>query len=133
MKKTLLFILLGFLGMSLYAQTQFETKYKDLPKDTQKYVSKNYDGWTIDKCVMGESAKQKMTFCEVYATKGTEKVKLIFDKDGQFVKKEIVAEQTKAPAAAPATAPAAVPAAVPAVAPAAAPAVAAPAAAPDTA
>jgi len=103
-------MLLGFMGISLFAQTTFEGKYKDLPKDTQKYISKNFDGWTIDKCMVSENAKQKMTSCDVFVSKGTEKFKLIFDKDGEFVKKEAV----KAPAAAaPAVAPAAAPVAVP--------------------
>lgn len=123
MKKTLLIMLLGFMGISLFAQTTFEGKYKDLPKDTQKYVSKNFDGWAVDKCMVSENAKQKMTSCDVYVSKGTEKFKLIFDKDGEFVKKEAI--NTPAPAAA---APAAAaPAAAPAVAP-----VAAPTAVPDT-
>ena len=38
---------------------------------------------------MSESEKGKMTTCEVYASKGTEKVKLIFDKDGAFEKKKL--------------------------------------------
>ena len=122
MKKTLLIIVFGFLGLSLFAQTTFEEKFKELPKDTQKYISKNFDGWTVDKCMVSENAKGKMTSCDVFISKGTEKSKLIFDKDGEFVKKEAVTEQPKAapaPAAAPAVAPAApvAPAAAPVVAP----------------
>ena len=117
MKKTLLIIVLGFLGLSLFAQTTFEEKFKELPKDTQKYISKNFDGWTVDKCMVSENAKGKMTSCDVFISKGTEKFKLIFDKDGEFVKKEAVTEQPKAPAAAaPVAAPPVAPAA-PAVAP----------------
>jgi hypothetical protein len=98
MKKTLLFILLGFMGLSLFAQTTFETPFKELPKDAQKYVSKTYPGWTVDKCVQEDNAKQKMTSCDVFVSKGTEKLKLIFDKDGEFVKKEVVTEPAKVPA-----------------------------------
>ena len=117
MKKTLLIIVFGFLGLSLFAQTTFEEKFKELPKDTQKYISKNFDGWTVDKCMVSENAKGKMTSCDVFISKGTEKFKLIFDKDGEFVKKEAVTEQPKAPAAAaPVAAPPVAPAA-PAVAP----------------
>jgi len=50
----------------------------------------------------GDNAKGKMTSCEVFVSKGTEKVRLIFDKDGEFVKKEPVSEPAAAPAAAPA-------------------------------
>ena len=121
MKKALLFIMLGFWGLALFAQTQYGVTFKELPKDAQKYITKNYAGWAVDKCVQEDNAKQKMTSCDVFLSKGTEKLKLIFDKDGEFVKKEAVAEQAKAqPAtAAPATtAPAAAPTAVPATAPA---------------
>jgi hypothetical protein len=125
MKKTLLLIMLAFIGLSLFAQTTFETPFKELPKDAQKYVSKTYPGWTVDKCVQDDNAKQKMTSCTVFVSKGTDKVKLIFDKDGEFVKKETVAEPAKvtpAPAAAvapPPPPPVAAPAAAPVVAPAA--------------
>jgi len=129
MKKTLLIILIAFMGISLYAQTTFEGKFKDLPKDTQKYMTKNFDGWVVGKCMISENAKGKMTSCDVFISKGTEKMKVIFDKDGEYVKRETIT--TPPPAAAPAPAPAAAPAAAPAVAPVAAP-VAAPAAVPDT-
>jgi hypothetical protein len=136
MKKALFVILLGFMGISLFAQTSFEAPFKELPKDAQKYVTKTYAGWTVDKCLQEDNAKQKMTSCTVYISKGTEKVKLIFDKDGEFVKKEDVTEAAKAQPAVtavptPAVAPSATPAAVPTTAPAVAPsAVVAPAVAP---
>jgi hypothetical protein len=130
MKKTLLIMLIGFMGISLYAQTEFEAKFKDLPKDTQKYISKNFDGWAVDKCMMSENAKGKMTSCDVFVSKGTEKLKVVFDKDGEYVKREPVTEAAPA-AVTPAAAPAAVtPAAAPAVAPAAAAPVVEPAVAP---
>jgi len=116
MKKAMLVLMLGVFGVTLCAQTQFEVKFKDLPKETQKYVTKNYEGWTIDKCLMSENEKGKMTSCEVYASKGTDKVKLIFDKDGEFVKKEIVTDPQKAPEAAVAPAAAAAAAVPPPVA-----------------
>jgi hypothetical protein len=106
MKKALLVIMIGFIGMSLLAQTQFEVSYKELPKNVQKYVQKNYDGWTIDKAVMGENTKEKMTFCDVYVSKAAEKLKLVFDKDGEFVKKEPVTQPAAAPVVAPVTKPA---------------------------
>ena len=110
MKKTLLFIMLGFWGLALFAQTQYGVTFKELPKDAQKYITKTYAGWNVDKCVQEDNAKQKMTSCDVFISKGTEKLKLIFDKDGEFVKKEAVAEQAKAAAPAPAVAPAVAPA-----------------------
>jgi hypothetical protein len=92
MKKVVLILMLGILGMTLFAQTEFEVKFKDLPRGTQKYVKKNFDGWTVDKAMQGENAKGKMTSCEVFVSKGTEKLRLIFDKDGEFVKKEAVVQ-----------------------------------------
>jgi cell division septation protein DedD len=136
MKKALVTIMLVFIGISVFAQTQFEANYKDLPKTTLKYIEKNYGGWNIDKAIQGDDKKGNMTFCEVYVSKGSEKVKLIFDKDGEFVKKDVV-EEKPAEVAPAATAPAAAapaaaaPAAAEAPAPAPAPApAAAPAAAP---
>ncbi len=142
MKKVLLVFTICFFGMSLFAQTQFDVKYQDLPKDIQKYITKDYDGWMMDKAVMGQDEKQKMAFCDVYVSKGTEKLKLVFDKDAVFVKKEPVTDKpavapaavvaaaaaAAAPAAAAAAAPAAAAAAAPAAAAAAAPAAAAAAA-----
>jgi len=118
MKKTILIIMLGFMGIALFAQTTYESPYKDLPKDTQKYISKNFEGWSIDKCVVTENTKGKMSSCDVFVSKGTEKYKVIFDKDGEYVKKEAIAA---APAATPAAAPVAAPAAAPVAAPAAVP------------
>jgi hypothetical protein len=100
MKKAMLVLMLGVFGVTLFAQTEFEVTFKDLPKGTQKYVQKNYDGYTIYKAIQAENTKGKMTSCEVFVSKGAEKLRLIFDKDGEFVKKETVTEQSKAPAAA---------------------------------
>ena len=47
----------------------------------------------------GKTAKGKMAYCDVYVSKGTEKLKLIFDKDEEFVKKAVL------PADAPVTTP----------------------------
>lgn len=104
MKKTLLVLMLGIFGVSLFAQTEFEVKFKDLPRGTQKYVQKNYDGWTITKAMQGENAKGNLTSIDVFVSKGTEHLKLIFDKDGDFVKKEVVAHPAAAPVAPPAAA-----------------------------
>src|SRR4030095_10309399 len=88
MKNILLTLVLSFLSLSLFAQTEFAVDYKDLPKDIQKYISKNYDGYKIDKAIQGEDKKGRMTHCDVFVSKEAEKTKLIFDGDGEFVKKE---------------------------------------------
>jgi hypothetical protein len=110
-------------GITLFAQNQFEVSFKDLPKDIQKYVTKNYAGFTVDKAMQADSKKGKVEYYDIYVSKGTEKSILTFDKKDNFVKATPVA------AVAPAVAPAPVaPAAKPAVAPVVAPAVVAPAA-----
>ena len=128
MKKALLILVVGFLGMTLFAQTEIGVEYKDLPKDIQKYITKNYEGWMMDKAVMGQDKKEKMAFCDVYVSKGTEKLKLVFDKDAVFVKKEAITEQPAAAPAAAATTTAPAAAAAATTAPAAAAATTAPAA-----
>jgi hypothetical protein len=96
MKKAFLFLLMGFLGITLFAQNQFDINYKDLPKDIQKYISKNYDGFKVDKCVQAEKDK-KVSFYDIYVSKGAEKFMLTFDKDAEFVKETAVKEEVVAP------------------------------------
>ena len=110
MKKVLLLLVLGLFGITLFAQNQFEVPFKELPKDIQKYITKNYAGFTVDKAMQADTKKGKVKYYDIYVTKGTEKSILTFDKKDNFVKATPVAA---APAAAPAVAaPAAV---VPAV------------------
>jgi hypothetical protein len=107
MKKVLLITLVAFWGMALFAQTDVPVSYKELPKKIQKYVTKNYDGWKMDKAMEGQNSKGKMTYCDVYVSKGTDKLKLTFDKNEEFVKKETLAAPAPAAAPVPAAAPAA--------------------------
>ena len=120
MKKTLCFLFLVLISCATsFAQNQFEVQFKDLPKDVQKYISKNFEGYTIDKAIQGEDKKKNLTFCDVYVSKGTEKVKVTFDSDGDFVKQEVLtAENSTTPAPAPTATPAPAPTAAPAPAPA---------------
>ena len=115
MKKAFLLLVMGLFGITLFAQNQFEVSFKDLPKDIQKYVTKNYAGFTVDKAMQADTKKGKVEYYDIYVSKGTVKSILTFDKKDNFVKATPVAA-----AVAPAAAPAAVaPAAKPAVAPAA--------------
>ena len=99
---------MGLFGITLFAQNQFEVGFKDLPKDIQKYVTKNYAGFTVDKAIQQDSKKCKVEYYDVYVSKGTDKSILTFDKKEEFVKATPVAAAV-APVAAPATvAPAAV-------------------------
>jgi len=119
MKKAFLLLVMGLFGITLFAQNQFEVSFKDLPKDIQKYVTKNYAGFAVDKAIQQDSKKGKVDYYDVYVSKGTDKSVLTFDKKDNFVKATPVAAPAAvvpAAVAAPATvAPAAV--APPVVAP----------------
>ncbi len=102
MKKAFLLLVLGLFGITLFAQNQFEVSFKDLPKDVQKYVTKNYAGFNIDKAIQQDSKKGKVDYYDVYVSKGTDKSILTFDKKDNFVKATPVAAAPAA-VAAPAT------------------------------
>src|SRR5436190_22654446 len=87
------FIIAASVG-SAFAQNEFEVKYKELPKNVQKYVAKTYAGYNVDKAMQGDDKKGKMSYCDVYISKGTDKHKLIFDRNGEFVKQVKVADAT---------------------------------------
>ena len=92
MKKLFITTIAVFIGMITgYAQNSFEINFNDLSKDIQKYISKNYAGYAIDKAMQQQDKKGNISFTDVYISKGTEKTKLIFDKKDEFVKKEAVA------------------------------------------
>jgi hypothetical protein len=120
MKKAFLLLVMGLFGIALFAQNQFEVSFKDLPKDIQKYVTKNYAGFAVDKAIQADTKKGKVDYYDIYVSKGTDKSILTFDKKDNFVKATPVAAvapaavpaATVAPAAKPAVAPAVVPAAI---------------------
>ena len=92
MKKLIITTIAVFIGMiTAYTQTSFEVNFKDLSKDIQKYISKNYAGYAIDKIMQEQDKKGEISFTDVYISKGTEKSKLVFDKKDEFVKKEAAA------------------------------------------
>jgi len=131
MKKALLLLVMGLFGITLFAQNQFEVSFKELPKDIQKYVTKNYAGFTVDKALQQDSKKGKVEYYDVYVSKGTDKSILTFDKKEEFVKATpVAAAPAPAAVATPATA---APAAVAAPATVAPPVVAPPAPAPAAA
>ena len=97
MKKALLLLLMGFFGIILFAQTQFGVNFKELPKDIQKYITKNYAGYAVDKAMQAEDAKKNLLYYDVYVSKDTKKVMLTFDKDAKFMKETPVKEEVVAP------------------------------------
>jgi hypothetical protein len=97
MKKALLLMLMGFFGIALFAQTTFDVGYKNLPKDTQKYITKNYAGYTVDKAMQAENEKKDVLYYDVYVSKDTKKLMLTFDKEGSFMKETPVKQEVVAP------------------------------------
>jgi hypothetical protein len=97
MKKVFLLLLMGFFGITLFAQTQYGVNYKDLPKDIQKYITKNYAGYTVDKAMQADDAKKNLLYYDVYVSKDAKKVILTFDKDAKFMKETLVKEEVVVP------------------------------------
>ena len=115
MKKAFLLLVMGLFGITLFAQNQFEVSFKDLPKDIQKYVTKNYAGFSVDKAIQQDSKKGKVEYYDIYVSKGADKSILTFDKKDNFVKATPVAAAPAAPAPVAKPAPAAPAAVAPAV------------------
>lgn len=88
---------MGFIGITLFAQTQYGVNYKDLPKDIQKYITKNYAGYTVDKSMQADDAKKNLLYYEVFVSKESKKLMLTFDKDAKFMKETPVQEEVVAP------------------------------------
>lgn len=97
MKKAFLLLLMGFFGIALFAQTTFDVGYKNLPKDIQKYITKNYAGYTVDKAMQAEDAKKNIQYYDVYVSKDTKKLMLTFDAKDNFLKETPIKEDAAAP------------------------------------
>ena len=88
MKKLTLLVIAVIFAAFTFAQTRTELKPSDISKPAAEYIGKNFTGYTIDKIFKCDN-KGTIT-CEVTVAKGTDKQKLVFDKDGKFLKKEVV-------------------------------------------
>jgi hypothetical protein len=86
MKKVLLLIIFGFFTSFLFAQTKTELQAEELQKPVLDYISKNFQGYSIDK-VFKVDAKGVITY-DVCVNKDKTHEKLFFDKDGKFLRKE---------------------------------------------
>lgn len=96
MKKVALMMVAVLFTVFAFAQTKTELKPADLSKPAADYIAKNFAGYTIDKVFKCDN-KGAVT-CDVLIAKGTEKHTLVFDKDGKFLKKEAVKDETKSAA-----------------------------------
>ncbi|MCK9218969.1 MAG: hypothetical protein PHF97_12650 [Bacteroidales bacterium] len=86
MKKTLLILLLTISCSVLFAQTKTELKNSDLQKPITEYLNKNCSGFTFEKAFKIDS-KGVITY-DVCMVKNKNYEKFMFDKDGQFLRKE---------------------------------------------
>jgi len=86
MKKVLLIFLIGFFSTIIFAQTKTELQPTELQKPILEYISKNFQGYSIDK-VFKVDTKGVITY-DVCINKDKTHEKLFFDKDGKFLRKE---------------------------------------------
>ena len=86
MKKFLLLCLFSVMASVVMAQTKTEVKDSDLQKPIVEYMTKNCLGCKIDKAFKVDS-KGTITY-DLCVSKGRERSKISFDKDGKFLLKE---------------------------------------------
>ena len=86
MKKVLLMIVAVLFTTFIFAQTKTEVKVNDLPKTISAYVTKNMNGYDIDKAF--KVVNNGVQTYEVVIKKGDAKHVLAFDKDGNFKRKD---------------------------------------------
>jgi len=92
MKKLVLFMAVIFAVTFVNAQTKTEVKVADLQKVITDHITANYAGYTIEKAFKIDT-KGVITY-KVHVSKAAEKLTLVYDKDGKFVKK--IAAEPKA-------------------------------------
>ena len=88
MKKLILAIVLTVFALSINAQTKTPVKVSDLNKAITYNVATTHAGYTIKEAKKVE-ANGVITY-EVKIVKGTSENTLIYDKDGKFLKREMV-------------------------------------------
>lgn len=85
MKKIVLIIFTILFSTTLFAQKMTEVKEKDLPKATTDYMKANFSGAIILRAVKAEE-NGVITYNVAFDMKGRKHI-LVFDKDGNFLKK----------------------------------------------
>ena len=95
MKKIVFILAMSLFATFAFAQTKTEVKPADLSKAITDYITKDYAGYTVQKAFKAD-AKGVITW-EVEIMKGHEMHMLVFDKDGKFIKKEMVKHEGAKP------------------------------------
>jgi hypothetical protein len=93
MKKIFVTLTVALIATFTFAQTKTIVKSADLPKKVTDYIAQNMKGFTIDKAYKMENKGE--TSYAVIVMKGTEKHKMHFDKDGNFIKSAAPVEGKK--------------------------------------
>lgn len=70
-------------------EAEYEIKESELPKGVDEYVSKNYDGYKICEASIVEDADTKKISYEAEIKKGDDHMDLLFDTNGNFLKKKM--------------------------------------------
>jgi hypothetical protein len=87
MKKIMFILIMAFAILSANAQTRTKIKTSDLQSTITNTIAKDYAGSTIKGATKIE--KNGVISYEVLVVKGNEKSKLVFGKDGKFLRKEV--------------------------------------------
>jgi hypothetical protein len=85
MKKVFVLMFALFFTGFVFAQTKTEVKVTDLPKSISAFVTKNMEGFNIDKAF--KVVDKGVQTYDVLVKKGDTKHVLAFDKDGNLLKK----------------------------------------------
>lgn len=96
MKKIAILIIFSLLAGLAYPQTKTELQVTELQKTIRDHIDKNYSGFSIGK-IFKVDTKGTITF-DICISKGTTYEKLIYDKEGKFLKKESCTYQCCQPA-----------------------------------
>ena len=86
MKKILFILVLLTWSLVSMAQTKTELEPSELQKPIKEHIEKNYRGFAIGK-IFKVDARGTITY-DICVNKGNHYEKLIYDKDGKFLKKE---------------------------------------------
>jgi hypothetical protein len=86
MKKTALLTLFILFACFSFSQTKTELQVSELQKPIKEHIEKNFNGFSIGK-IFKVDAKGTITY-DICVAKGTTYEKLIYDKEGKFLKKE---------------------------------------------
>ena len=85
MKKIIFIFFTVLLTGAVFGQTKTEIKVSDLPKSIPDFISKNMNGFTIDKAF--KVVDKGVQTYDVLIKNGDKKHVMAFDKDGNFLKK----------------------------------------------